>query len=298
MNQQFIWLFLWLLPVYGLSQELDDLRAVLVPVGHQPAETAISIGQKLIGRPYVAHTLERGPDEALVVDLRRFDCQTFVESVLALALAEHESDGQPKATDRSLTDRPTPPDANRLDMAFRRYLTRLRYRHGQINGYASRLHYLSDWFRDNEQKGILRDVTQEVGGVQVSKSLSFMTHSPAKYPQLSNRLVFQQVAQVEQSLSRQSFWFIPKKNLRAVEDRLQDGDVVMLTAGRPGLDARHVGFVVRQNGRAHLLHASSEYGTIMLTTIPLSDYVASHKHMSGVRVARLRPATLLSTQTR
>jgi hypothetical protein len=68
--------------------------------------------------------------------------------------------------------------------------------------------------------------------------------------------------------------------------------VVMLTAGRPGLDARHVGLVVRQNGRVHLLHASSERGAVVLTPVPLAEYVAAHKRLSGVRVARLYPADL------
>jgi hypothetical protein len=275
MNQQFTGLLLcWLLSGQSLlAQPAAELRAALVPPGRTPAETAVRIGRGLIGRPYVAYTLDHTDDETLVVDLRRFDCQTFVESTLALALAEH--------------DPATHHDTARLDIAFRRNLTRLRYRHGRIDGYASRLHYLSDWFRDNEQKGILRDVTQDVGGVQVSKSLSYMTQSPAKYPQLSDRMVLRQVAMVEQSLSRQVFWFIPKGSLRVVEDQLREGDVVMLTAARPGLDARHVGFVVRQNGRAHLLHASSDLGQVTLTTQPLADYVMSHKRMSGIRVARL-----------
>ncbi len=278
MNQQITWLLLWLLPVGGMAQELTDLEAVVVPPASRPVETMVTIAQNLVGRPYAAHTLERGSDEMLVVELRRFDCQTFVESVLALTLAEHAP------SSRSRSSQPT---LHQIDTNFRRYLTLIRYRHGQIDGYASRLHYLSDWFRDNEQKGILRDVTQEVGGVQVSKSLSFMTQSPANYPQLSNRMVFQQVAMVEQSLSRQSFWFIPKKNLRIVEDRLREGDVVMLTAARPGLDARHVGFIIRQHGRAHLLHASSDAGVVTLTSMPLTDYVAQHKRLSGIRVARI-----------
>jgi len=33
-----------------------------------------------------------------------------------------------------------------------RNLKLIRYRQGKINGYSSRLHYFTDWLRDNEQK--------------------------------------------------------------------------------------------------------------------------------------------------
>src|SRR5690606_29137182 len=39
-----------------------------------------------LGKPYVAHTLEGSSEELLTVNLREFDCTTFVETVLALSL--------------------------------------------------------------------------------------------------------------------------------------------------------------------------------------------------------------------
>jgi hypothetical protein len=273
MSQRFTWFFLWLIPVCCPAQDTAELRQLSASPGRTPAETAVTIGKSLLGRPYRPHTLEAASTEQLVVNLQTFDCQTFVETALALALAQHNPGAARNPT--------------QLDQQFRRYLTRIRYRNGLIDGYGSRLHYLSDWLRDNEQKGVLRDVTRAVGGVQVSKAITYMTQSPQKYPLLSDKLIFQQVAMVEKSLSQQAFWFIPRKNVRAIEKQLREGDLVMLTAARPGLDARHVGLVVYQNGRPHLLHASSDQAKVVITNCPLADYVATHKRLSGIRVARI-----------
>ncbi len=116
-----------------------------------------------------------------------------------------------------------------------------------------------------------------------------MTASMYQYPHLSDPAIFKQVAQTEASLSQQPFAFIPKKNIRLAEPQLQEGDIVMLMAARPGLDMKHVGLAVRQpNGRIHLLHASSDQGEVVITKYPLSDYLLWHKHLSGIRVARLK----------
>lgn len=274
----------WLCPVYGQDTQpaADDIRQLSFTPGRTATETAVQIGRSLLGRPYVAHTLETPGPERLIVQFRLFDCTTFLETTLALALAWHE-----------LGDKKT---HSAHDAAFRSYLTRLRYRNGRIDGYASRLHYFSDWLRDNERKGLLTDVTGDLGGMTVSKPVSYMTASPHKYPPLRDQATYRQIAQTEADLSRQSFRFIPKNQIRAIERNLREGDIIMLTAARPGLDMKHVGLVVWQNDRPHLLHASSEYGEVTITEQPLADYVLYNRRLSGIRVARLRPQGLLTVQ--
>ncbi|WP_338869777.1 N-acetylmuramoyl-L-alanine amidase-like domain-containing protein [Spirosoma sp. SC4-14] len=277
--------FLLLTPAALLAQESapDDLKAVTIAGGRTPAETVVNIGKQLIGRPYVAHTLDENQTEQLVVNVREFDCTTYVETVLALALSWHEL--------------PDKNNSTALDQTFRKFLTKLRYRDGRIDGYASRLHYFSDWLRDNERKGLILDVTRDMpGSIVVAKPVSYMTTATYKYPRLTDPAIYKQVALAESELSQQPFHFIPKKNIRQAESQLREGDIVMLTAARPGLDMKHVGFAVRQpNGRIHLLHASSEQGEVVITAYPLSDYVFSHKRLSGIRVARLRPANTVAT---
>ncbi len=238
------------------------------------ADLVVATGKSFLGKPYVHNTLDGDQTEQLVVNLEQFDCTTFLETTLALALADYKTPGL---------------SPEQLAPLFRRYLTRFRYRNGRIDGYGSRLHYFSDWLYDNERKGLIHDITREIGGVQVSKAVSYMTTATHKYPHLRDPAVYRQVAMTEAAISHQPFYFIPKKQIADIEANLRDGDIVMLTAARPGLDMKHVGFAIWQNGRVHLLHASSEHGQVIITPYPLADYVNWHKWLSGIRVARLTP---------
>lgn len=277
MKRLFTFLFFLSIPnvLWAQSPASDALQSVRIVGGRTPAETAVRVGRNLLGRPYVPHTLDRNGTEQLVVNLRTFDCTTYLETVLALAFAHHA----------------LPPDASlaQVEPVFRRYLTKLRYRNGHVDGYASRLHYFSDWLRDNERKGLLTDITRALpGSMSVAKPVTYMTHATYRYPSLRDPAVFRQMALAETALNQQPFHFIPKKNVRLAESQLREGDIVMLTAARPGLDMRHVGLVVRQpDGRVHLLHASSEQGRVVVSAQPLSDYVLGHKRLSGIRVARI-----------
>lgn len=266
----------------------DQLVQLVTQTGRTPAETAVLIGRNLLGMPYVPHTLDQQPTEQLTVNLHEFDCTTYLETVLAITLAWHDN------RDRSISNRSAAPAT--CNALFRQYLTRLRYRDGRIDGYASRLHYFSDWLRDNERKGLLADVTSLLPGrVMVSKAVNYMTSAVYKYPALSDPAVFDRMTRVESALNGQPFAFIPKKNVRLAETALHDGDIVMLTAARPGLDMKHVGLAVRQpSGRMHLLHASSDAGRVVISSVPIAEYVLSHPRLSGLRVARLRPDRLLT----
>ena len=267
-----------------LAQPLQfpDGRDLATVSGKSVGETAVGVGRAFLGKPYLSHTLEDNQTEQLVVNLHQFDCTTFVETISALSLAWHEL--------------PDKKNSVQLETLFRKYLTKVRYRNGQIDGYASRLHYFSEWLRDNERKGLLQDVTAQLtGSVTVSKPLSYMTTKTFRYPAMSNPAVFEQIAQIETGLSHESFAFISKKNLRKAEANLRDGDIVMLSAARPGLDMKHCGFALWHNNRVHLLHASSDQARVVITSQPLTEYVLAKKHLSGIRVARFKAGTEVLT---
>jgi hypothetical protein len=269
-------------PLLAQPLQFPDGRDLAMASGKTPAETAVGIGRSFLGNPYVPQTLEENQTEQLVVNFHAFDCTTFVETISALSLAWH--------------DLPDKKNSVQLETLFRKYLTKVRYRNGQIDGYASRLHYFSEWLRDNERKGLLQDVTAQLAGnVVVSKPLSYMTTKTFRYPALNDPAVFKQIAQIETHLSHEPFAFIPKKNLRKAEANLRDGDIVMLCAARPGLDMKHCGFAVWQNNRVYLLHASSDRGRVVITSQPLTEYVTAKKMLSGIRVARFKAATGIVT---
>ena len=226
----------------------------------------IEIGKFFLGAPYAAGTLETKKPEHLVVNLREYDCVTFLENVVALA--------------RILKS------AQKSFKAFRGFLKKIRYRQGQMQGYSSRLHYFSDWIHDNQKKGIVRDITEEIGGRRFGKAMTFMTTNPDLYPPLKNGANLRRMKSVERMISRRGLFFIPKKALRRLEDRVHDGDLIAITTTAEGLDVQHVGLAVRVNNRVHLLHASSIEGKVVLSKKTLYGYLMQSRTRSGIMVAR------------
>jgi hypothetical protein len=235
--------------------------------GEFPDRLVLGIGTFFLGTPYGAGTLETKGAERLGVNLRAFDCVTFVENVVVLAWL--------------VTSR------KKSFEAFRRMLQKIRYRQGRLQGYASRLHYFSDWICDNEKKGIVRDVTKEIGGRPLRKAVTFMTAHADLYPPLKNAVTFQRVKSIERTVSRRSLFYIPKEALKRLENRIQEGDFLAITTNTDGLDVRHAGVAVRVKNRVHLLHASSSEGRVVLSSKTLYRYLMESQVRSGIMVARL-----------
>ncbi len=170
--------------------------------------------------------------------------------------------------------------------AFQRLLEKIRYRQGRLQGYASRLHYFSDWIYDNQRKGIVRDVTAEIGGRPFTKTLTFMSAHPDFYPALKDAANLRKVKSLEKEISRRSLFFIPK-NMRRLEDQICDGDLVAITTNWKGLDVQHVGFAVKVKTRIHLLHASRVNGEVILSENTLCRYLMQGRTRSGIMVARV-----------
>ena len=230
------------------------------------AETAVDIAKSFLGKPYVAHTLEKAP-EALVCDLQAFDCYTFVESVLALTLTR-------KATGKY--------------EEYQSFLQKLRYRNGKIAEYGSRLHYFLEWKHQAVAQGWLVDVTESLGGQKIQPIIQFMTTHRGFYPALNDEKTVTEIKNAEKKLSQIPWFYIPQNKVAAIESKLRDGDIIGITSAIAGLDFNHEGFVVRKGARAYLLHASSDLKKITLSAEPLADYLAKIKKHSGVVVLRIK----------
>ncbi|MGD0915824.1 MAG: N-acetylmuramoyl-L-alanine amidase-like domain-containing protein, partial [Thermodesulfobacteriota bacterium] len=152
------------------------------PLATFPGQLMLETGKFFLGAPYMAGTLEAKKAEHLVVNLREFDCFTFVENVVALV--RHA-----KSPERSFE-------------AFQTVLKKIRYRKGRLQGYCSRLHYFSDWIHDNQKKGILKDVTTKIGGRPLRKTITFMTTNPDLYPPLQDPRNLRRMKSLERTLSR------------------------------------------------------------------------------------------------
>lgn len=267
-------LFCCLFPVFFQNPEtIFYEKAQLAAAQNSFSENIVTVGRSFLGTPYLAHTLEGQPTEQLVVNFGQLDCLTFVENTVAVCLAARS---QPASTEK----------ADKGFQLFKQTLTEIRYRNGQVDGYGSRLHYFSEWLLQQETAGHLRLISEELGGQFFQKNIGFMTRKRPFYPGLADSAAFEKVKMVEADLSNRTFSFIPKNLVKKAEPEIQDGDLLVFTSSKPDLDCTHEGFAIRKNGRIHLLHASSEFGKVIISKWPISDYLMRNKGQSGVMVAR------------
>lgn len=229
-------------------------------------DRALTLARSFLGVPYVTGTLDVQETEQLVLNLRQLDCWTLVENCTAMAL--------------------TGPQGTFADYCG--HLRALRYWGGTINGYGSRQHYFTGWILQAEKNGLLQDLTKKMGGVPFQKKIGYISAHSAKYPKLKTPALRKAIAEVEARITRHPWHYIPKSKIRAMEHQIQEGDIVLLTSSKSGLDLAHEGFAVRQNGKIHLLHASSIGRRVLISTQPLATYVLGQKGMSGIMVARLK----------
>ena len=226
----------------------------------------LRMSESFLGMPYVGGTLEGNPTERLVCKFDGLDCTTLVESSIALAVAK--------------TENPT-------FEGYKNELTKLRYRDGIIDGYPSRLHYILDWLYENEKRGRLEDITEKVGGVPYKKEINFMTNHANLYPALAETSAWEKVKEQENLINSREHSYIPKAEIQKAEPMLHDGDIVAFTSAVEGLDVNHMGVITRVGSRAYLIHASLAGKKVIISNVPLAEYVASVPKHTGMIVARL-----------
>lgn len=269
----------------GLRQKSDDIcytrqdSATIVnllaeaPKGMSNGERMLYFGKKLRGTPYVAHTLEVGDRERLVVNTRQLDCTTFLETVIALAICDK--------------------DKQRTFESFCGNLRKIRYRGGKINGYPSRLHYFAWWADDNADKGIVKEVASESYPFTSTMTINvdYMSTHPKSYKQLNgNAQLTKEIRRLEEKSNGKTIRYIPKKLLNGGKDKLgaiHTGDIIAIVTSKKGLDTSHLGIAVWQDGKLHLMHASSLYHKVVLDSKTFYAYTMNQKSQTGIRVYRL-----------
>jgi hypothetical protein len=251
------------------AEGLADPR---VPLGRAAAR----VGELAIGTPYVAHTLEAylgaggavPATEPLTLSLTRLDCVTLVEGCLAVARVAR-AEGAPTWE------------------RFAREVERMRYRDGARVGYASRLHYFSEWIADGERRGLLRDLGPELGGVEDARPLRFMSEHRGSYAALADDDVYAAIGAAERRLDDRPRRVIPAARIADVADRIETGDVLAFATAIPGLDVTHAAFAYQDaGGTLRVLHAPLSGGTVEVTAAALPEYVAAIRRSTGILVAR------------
>ena len=196
------------------------------------------LSARFLGRPYFANPLEGGPDtpEVFKASLEGFDCVTYIETTLALARS------------RSIDD-------------FVVELREMRYENGRIDFYH-RNHYMVDWVRNNEERGIIKDITTGPKAVVKTRTLSLIEALPEKAA---------------------SFRCFPKRSLNQIQSGIETGDVMLFASTRKALDVFHAGILIKGEDEVSLRHASRAAGRV--TEQSLAGFLSAHR-MSGMILLR------------
>ena len=256
-------------------QKADSLTVCRLLAKADSKTSTLWFARQFLGVPYVAHTLEVNDKEQLVVNTRELDCTTLVETVTALTLCAQQG----KKT-------------------WKDYLTTLqtlRYRQGKLDGYASRLHYFSDWIRDKQAMKIVKEIqapNPPFTAVQ-RVNVNYMSTHPTAYKALKAQPeLVPVIRKQEQQLTGLKARYIPKSALRrstkALRQAVHDGDIIAITCNKKGLDIAHLGFAVWKKDGLHLLNASMIHKKVVEEPMTFYQYLQKHSSHTGIRVLRIK----------
>ena len=247
----------------------NEVMTLLAPDRDKPmSELVIKVAKHFLGTPYVSNTLELEP-ERLTVNTRETDCILFVEMCLAMSLTAKE-------------EHPT----------FEKYvdnLRQLRYRNGKVDGYASRIHYTSEWIIQGTVRGLFDEVSRQCGGSPLDQKFNFMSTHPASYKQLKDSpKTVEKIKAVEQNLESWDYWYIPKAELPKCIQNIKTGDIIGFNSATPGLDIAHVAYAYWEGNTLTFIHASYSEKKVVINKTPLVEYTNGIKGHNGLRVVRLK----------
>jgi hypothetical protein len=240
-----------------------------LPIGDRIAKFALEFE----GTPYEGFTLEiHDRVESPSVNCRGLDCWTFFETCLGLARMM-ETPRQNYAPDDLLAE-----------------IEHTRYRGGKCNGnYLDRLHYLADWYLDNDRRGTIRDITRQFPTERMSPQCGEMTDLWKHYRYLKNNPELRAgMAAHEARLNRLPVFMVPKAGVAAIEPKLRNGDIIGIARHDHGSYCSHVGLIVIDDkGRRRFMHASTTYKKVVIDKT-VSQYLHQFKKHAGILVARPR----------
>lgn len=242
----------------GLQSNIESANALMV-----------FYANKLLGTPYVAHTLE-GDTEQLTINIDELDCTTFVETLYAL-------------TRTTLSQRATWRDyANNLES--------IRYRNGVMSDYSSRLHYISDWIVNNSARGNVKDITPNFKNCKyMIKTIDFMSKHRDAYQSLKDSIQFEKIRNFEIAFRSHRFPYLKKETLNSkeIKQTFKSGDIIGMVTKIEGLDISHLGIVIKENDQLYFINASMSGKKVQLEKKNFFNYLRDVNSCIGIRVFRV-----------
>lgn len=304
-------LLLQLSPIFAVpstkeEQKADKAIQSIYAHDHQKhrsmAQRLNEMSQLFLKKPYYLGALGEGLkgeyDQFPLYRVDAFDCLTFVETVLALALAN--------------------------DLAsFKSNMNAIRYQNGRIT-FVDRNHFTDlDWNSNNQRLGILQDITNTIQNEQhqpVAKTAQALINKPSWYQHFTNsriRLVEPSLAEQNKRLLalkksgqklRSQFAIIQYIPLSVLFDRtgkpnqflfnqIPDGAIIEIV--RPNwdltaligthLNVSHLGFGFWRHHVLMFRNASSQKGIV--TEEPLTEYLGQARHsptIKGINIQKIK----------
>lgn len=248
-------------------------------------DLVVAIAQQFLETPYVGHSLEKTPEE-LHVYLDQTDCILFVELCSSFALTVkglrivQAGDGVVFGVNKKPSVEPAKPSYKLLCENIRN----MRYRLGKVAGYASRIHYTSEWILQNQTNGIVHEISDELGE-EYEQKFYFMSEHPKLYFQLEDPEQLKQIRDVEEHLNEQApYFYISQERLhdRDVMNQIQSGDIVCFMSKQGnGIDIAHVAIAFAVDGEMHFIHASYGAKKVKVEEQTLAEYA-----VNGIRLVR------------
>ena len=238
-----------------------------LPIGELIGKIAL----ELKDTPYVGFTLEVSKDiEACVVNLKGLDCVTFFEDSLCMARMIKRGKRSPEEL------------INEVRLT--------RYRGGKMGDFTTRLHYTTDWFVDNEAKGVVKILTPELPGAEpFTQKVGIMSKHPENYRQLAaHPELIDKIRATEEEINARSLKYLPMSKLEAAEHLLQTGDIVGVSTTAEGIDIAHTGLCIKdEQGVVHFMDAASSKRNMKVTIEPqISKCLNWSPRLTGVMFAR------------
>lgn len=266
------------LSIEELYHKLDNMPNISMP------QRIDWISKQFLGVPYVLGSLGEGPnaryDQFPQYRIDGFDCDTYVNTVVSLALA------------------------NSLP-SFQQCIKQMRYTDGKVS-YIQRMHFTGlDWNQKHQQTGIFKDITFSItdkhhkpvaqfASAQIEKP-NWYAHKNISTIRLQNADTIQQEARLAELKAKGAKLAIatekvpylplsvlfPEKNKPDMHLFAQIPDGAIIEIVRPNWDLRdkigtalnisHLGFAIRTQNQLYFREASSEYGKVV--DVPLVEYL-------------------------
>ena len=233
-------------------------------------------GRAMAGTPYVGFSLEiHDHIEAPSVNFNGVDCWTFFEIALGMARMIEV------------------PRKTYEPQHLLAEIETTRYRAGKCGGdYLDRIHYLVDWYHDNEARGTLENLTRSLGKARMLKGrkCSEMTELWMHYRYLKHSPKARSgMKKHEARVSKLPVYYIPTASVPSMESKIEEGDILGIVTRKDGVFCSHVGLAIEgSGGRMHIIHASSNFKKVV-DEATISGYLNKYSNHMGLVVGRPLP---------